>query len=679
MQIWLRKSVKATTLQLFGRLEEYSKKPGDPFHLPCLRIVGAASQWTRLQLSADSNVILLPGPLQNLWQVPALRASSRERNYVTQQSSYGATLQVKPALATHDVRALTLAQTHGRELSFTSTLDFNLRRGESRTVTVRLRNWPGSQLRLQAPRMSVRRENQPDAATHVWSLELQPGVTGPYALTLSGVVSLDATPEILMPDVSVDEAPEAERLLVTAGSDLVVDDTRGLVALADTAQALERWPNARAQVSQTGGSAWKVVAEDWKLRLRPNLTRVAAKPVRIFHEEFAAAVRDGQHWEYQAAYWLYQEAGADLHVLLPRAGHLVRALIDRKEVMPLKSEPGRVVLPLAGGNGVHSLRLSWAIVDETMERPSFTRPRLQDAAGAAIPVEKHAEAATLQPVRGAKQNPTPQGAKDVALWRIQLPAGYQAIQEHGEAENAAAQDLNRVAALLDLCGHLAERSKETGDAASAQELAAAEQQFYRACRHAQYRLALAGHGRQVPARSALLSTLLQNNKQLAEASHFEKTRADAENIAALHPLSADTAGEEPVSLLATGGARDCQDLSGTPTYWLLPEGAAGQALRFTPLRLQQLRRAFALSSVVVMLCLIAWLVTYSPRLVSAARFLWPEQIALVGFIGWQSAGFHAVFALLIFFALSARLVYVGSWLSDLLNRWTSRSAPSASG
>src|SRR5207253_4042610 len=263
---------------------------------------------------------------------------------------------------------------------------------------------------------------------------------------------------------------------------------------------------------QAGGSAWKVIAEDWKLRLRPSQTRVAAKPVRIFHQEFAAAVRDGQHWEYQAAYWLYQEAGADLHVLLPRAGHLVRALLDRKELVPVKSEPGRVVLPLAGGNGVHSLRLSWAIVDESLERPSFTRPRLEDAAGVPIPVAKHAEAATLQPVPSAQQNPAPQGAKDVALWRIQLPAGYQAIQEDGEADSAAAQDLNRAAALLDLCRHLAERSKGTGDAPSVQELDAAERQFYRACRHAQYRLAMAGHGRQVPARSALLSTLLQNNK-----------------------------------------------------------------------------------------------------------------------------------------------------------------------
>jgi hypothetical protein len=37
-------------------------------------------------------------------------------------------------------------------------------------------------------------------------------------------------------------------------------------------------------------------------------------------------------------------------------------------------------------------------------------------------------------------------------------------------------------------------------------------------------------------------------------------------------------------------------------------------------------------------CLIAWLVTYSPRLVAILQALWPEQIAVLGYIGWQTFG-----------------------------------------
>src|SRR5262249_5676200 len=143
-----------TTIELRGWLALSASGHGSEsrrFDLPGLRVVGARSQASRVQVGAASGLALLPGSLVNLTAVtrgsaaPGLTTAGW--TYTTQQGSYGATFEVRPSQAT--VRVLTRAEVRDRQMVFTSWLNYEVSRGEFRTLRLRLRNWAGSDIRVE--------------------------------------------------------------------------------------------------------------------------------------------------------------------------------------------------------------------------------------------------------------------------------------------------------------------------------------------------------------------------------------------------------------------------------------------------------------------------------------------------------------------------------------------------
>ena len=91
-------------------------------------------------------------------------------------------------------------------------------------------------------------------------------------------------------------------------------------------------------------------------------------------------ILDGRRWLYEATYWLYQESGTHLGVVLPPGATLMTAALDGKENTPLQAGSERYWLPLTGGSGLRKLRLGWVFnADrERLDRPRLEKPRLEN-------------------------------------------------------------------------------------------------------------------------------------------------------------------------------------------------------------------------------------------------------------------------------------------------------------
>jgi hypothetical protein len=657
IQVWLRRSLKEVVLEMSGALPQPAGKPEDLLRLPCLQVAHASPQWTAIQIRAENDVALNIAATQQLWPAPSWRPAARDRSFFTPSSDYSAVLRTTPATANAGVRVLTLAEVQKQALTFSSTVDYWQREGELQSVSLRLRNWPGASVRLEAPHVSARRERRLDASTYRWSLELQPGVSGHYTIKLSGSMPLDGAAEMLMPDVSVEGVKLEDHLLVTTGADLAVEETHGLSLLPSVTQALQPWPAWRDHVVQTGGSAWRAAGPEWLLRLQPRYSATTVKPARIIHQEFAAAVRDGRHWEHEGAYLIQHDAGAQIGIILPAGARFNRVTLDGTQVRPAPMETERFVLPL-GDSGVRLLRIRWFSDDvhEALDRLNLASPRLENALGVALPIpDKFRSSAASR--QGARQ-----GESTASLWTIEIPPGYRlpaaSDQSILTSVHAVERDLERADAMLDLSREL---SAATTDKTTASALARAQEQFYRSCSHAQEGFSLPEGQQDGAALAARLAALKDTAVQLAKTGRFEAVRAEAERQANTAPA----ATTQDRGLWILPDAPEFVSGTGTPTIWLVTDNSADAQVHLVSFRGQQMQRSLAISLLIGLLGLIAWLVTYSPRLVAILQALWPEQLAVLGYIGWQTFGPHLGFVVVFLLAAAGRIICLALWASRL--------------
>jgi hypothetical protein len=73
------------------------------------------------------------------------------------------------------------------------------------------------------------------------------------------------------------------------------------------------------------------------------------------------------------------------------------------------------------------------------------------------------------------------------------------------------------------------------------------------------------------------------------------------------------------------------------------------------------------------------IVAFLPHAGSRLRFFWPEQLALLGFLGWHWAGLTSVVSALILVAVCGRMVLLLRGLQALIHRNRQRSQPVAAG
>ncbi len=75
-----------------------------------------------------------------------------------------------------------------------------------------------------------------------------------------------------------------------------------------------------------------------------------------------------------------------------------------------------------------------------------------------------------------------------------------------------------------------------------------------------------------------------------------------------------------------------------------------------------------LSMVLAVLLLAVWALAHYPGVLAWVRAFWPEQLALLGCLGWQTYGPALPLLLLVVVGVSARLLFLGRRLLALLHR-----------
>jgi hypothetical protein len=646
--VWLEGAKEAAEIAWAGWLPLAGGGGEARLALPWAWPRSAESVETTLRLLAAPGLALAPDnvPREQLQDAPGARATEQELAYVARQPTYGGSCTVRPASANATARVLTFAEVRDGRLTFTATVDFPEVQGELRAVQLRLRNWEGEEVRLHADQLAVPPRERRSARDRLWALELKPGVRAGYRLQLTGSVPLgEAGADVPMPDVSVPGVVYRERWLAVGGAELTAEAPSGLRAVAQPGPALKAWPGEAERLRRAGGSAWRVAAPDWRLRLVSRERPPGPTAVRVLLTERSAAVVGGRRWLHEAVLWLWHEANTDLSVALPAPADFVAASIDGAEVLATQPEPGRIWLPLPRRTGLQRVRLRWQYAEpEPLDRPNLDR--LQTGGEVVGPV----------------------------TWTVAVPPGWKAaggdLRPGVEAD--AARDLYRATALLAFSRQRAEGGRGP---AVGESLAAAQYHFYQCCREAEHVLDLAGGGVPVagPAGQGLgewLRDLLGENREWASRNGREEVRAEAERQArGGKPASAPAHGEEP-SPAGPDSDRGGATLTdrGTPLFGQSAADASSPQLRLNPATEPWGVESLLAGAQWVAVAAVVWGLSFLPTWTARLRLLWPEQVALLGLLGWYLAGPTLPVLFLLVLGASGRLVVLLSRAEGPFNK-----------
>src|SRR5439155_2122934 len=368
-------------------------------------------------------------------------------------------------------------------------------------------------------------------------------------------------------------------------------------------------------------------------------------------------------------------AGADLNIALPAGARLTRARLDGADIAPLEVDAQHLWLPLTGGSGLRILQLAWQFEAnrEDLLQPELAKPQLQDVPYVDAAAGTGRVAGAGRAPNQLKQKANPPESSAITGWTILIPPGYrvQTAKEDAAADSFAGQDLRRATALVRLSEELARDREVRAEAPQAQQLAAVQQQFYAYCQFAQMRLEGRERAGDTVALAAWLDRLQQLNEQLAASHHFEAVRAQAEERAKASPLVTRS------SIAFNAGCYRAE--AGLPSYWQANAGAPVPRVHLAAAEEDKARQRFGLSALLLLLCLIAWFLAYFPRVVAVLRAFWPEQLLVLGCLGWQLVSPNAGFALLVLVGIGGRIYLAVRWLVAFLQQRSTAAAAAGSG
>jgi hypothetical protein len=622
--VWCAKTTASTWIEIAGWMPltlPASKKPGADLvrlDLPCFRIPEARAR-TTLTVRAAPGLALTP-------QVQTLRSlavegweGASEFRYTAQLPVYAGSFVVKPGLAPSAVVRIETGL-RGKELTFTGTIDCDFRGAPGRSVNLRLRDWQGD-VELEAPADSISRRREQSRRTNgrrerAWMLDLAPAVRNRYRLVLRGRMPIEEAAEgVPMPEVMV--------VGIKAKYTFVVDNTL-------TAEGATGLTEVRAAGPSDGPRIWNRTGEEWGLRIMPREGPRGA-PVQVLLAEHLVSVPDNRRWLHEAVFWLRHEAPAELRLSWPAEVEVTGVVIDEGPVSVLQPEPTRLWLPLSGAGGFRHVRISWrSTADEPLHHPNLTLPRLA----------------------GTESGPT--------VWTVDVPPGWQVSSAVGRdlglgADRRAAVELYRAAAQLAISQDLVRRRADES------ALMAAQKRFVRECWLAERAL-----------QSGANSTRRIGPQGTNVGEWLRQLRKQNEVLLREHRVEEAAGSVSPGGVDVSSGARVPR---GTARSWLA-EGDGPPAVTLTPVAQREVRQSLRFSGQWLLLLLGVWAISLSGVLRVLLRWLWPEEVALLGVLGWQVAGPTLVVLFLLALGVAGRVLLVGRGVRALLSR-PSRPAPSS--
>jgi hypothetical protein len=322
--------------------------------------------------------------------------------------------------------------------------------------------------------------------------------------------------------------------------------------------------------------------------------------------------------------------------------------LDDSEVTPLQPNPSRVWLPLPGKAGIRFLRLRWVYDSaDRLDRPNLAQPTVVDA------------------VAGP------------SLWTVMVPPGWEversdsAISLGSGAMREAALALHRAEVQLrisqDLC-------RQRRDRAQSQALVISARRFADATRHARQVLEVAGQrseaeGSQGAHFVAWLTRLQAEYRELVNQNDLEQpgleSAAQKERPREGTSAGADENNSEHRTYAPRGWNTSALG-KGTPLSWQAQPGEGPLVLQLASRESEQQRQALVHSGLWLGGLVVVWILSFVPFLRTRLCRFWPEQIALIGLLGWYLAGLTTVVVFLIFVGLLGRLSLLIRGLRSLL-------------
>jgi hypothetical protein len=210
-----------------------------------------------------------------------------------------------------------------------------------------------------------------------------------------------------------------------------------------------------------------------------------------------------------------------------------------------------------------------------------------------------------------------------------------------------------------------------------------QRRFYRYARYADCGIAASSPASARPSLEAWLQTLQEKNAELTRTHGLEEVRLEAERRIRVGLPSPSE--EEDLTDLAAGGILqaagprgDLLPHRGTPLRWQTPPEAPTPVLSLRSLEDLQGQRALGGSLLLVLLVLLVWTLARFPVLHAWFRVFWPEQVIVLGGVGWWTLGRPPVVLILVVIGVLARGLFLGRRGLALWHRTEAPKKPGSS-
>src|SRR5262249_12849732 len=152
-----------------------AKQPAKPtaieFQLPCLQILSASAVENWVRLAATDGMTLEASEIDGMTPLPDSRVHAADVAYFTSHARYNGTFRVQRTPNGNEARTLTLVEIRGRQLSLRTIVEVRVAGDDARTVTLELRNWPGSDAQCEVLEGGARVHRDAKSKTPTWNVE----------------------------------------------------------------------------------------------------------------------------------------------------------------------------------------------------------------------------------------------------------------------------------------------------------------------------------------------------------------------------------------------------------------------------------------------------------------------------------------------------------------------------
>jgi hypothetical protein len=658
LQIWLQRSSASARVELRGNVSlarlpivdrtwnvvgpalggvaRSTLSSASVFSMPALRVAGLERSplVTTIELIPADGWMLSAQGVRNL--TPEGQSQPRERlTYTARNEDYAGQFVVAPALPP-SVRLVTTIELTDRQLVFRTRIEPRGNKASLRFLDLRLRGWPGANVRLDAPDAKVLSEEQGQgvASQRAWNIRNER--TGLGNVTLSGSATLDEVAAraseggpagLLVPDLQVAGAICVERWVIL--------DRSATRFRLEAPQAKPAEATALADAAPRAGSnLWRMDAGGGQAILVEAERAEAA--VQVAEREHAAAMLDQRRWSYQSSWWLFHDGPSELTLTMPASARPTAVLIDGIE-QPLPRDEGRELrIPLRGA-GARRLVVRW------QSNPSKETQIALEAEVPRLNVESDAPVVRLLTVPVGSRLGSTGGMHAGPLAAAMV-----------ELERAAGQQ--RLSRLL-LESLPAQRVPDPEEPSRDARLTACQQRLARHLWNAEQLLKLAGSEKDSAEAIERLQELRDQQRELLRRHGRELPRLENGDA-----LPAERGLEDQARSGKVYSRIDSASTTVSPPTLVGEESLS-------------VRRSLSGTGLLVCFLVVVWVLASFPVVVKLARLFWPEQAVLLGLVGLRIFGPSWIVVFLLALGVVVRVLLLGAALVSLVQRWLPQARP----